>query len=132
MQRCSRVNTDFHAGFVVVAAGSAGVAGVVVVAAAELATGFEVAVAAAGAEVTDWLVNASVDAAVVTAIVAESGEGHGPGGQFVRPGQHVRQGHHACFGRQGPQLVDSEKIGPGGWCWVIHVHRRWSLKADGP
>lgn len=116
MQRCSRVNTDFHAGFVAVAAGSAGVAGVVVVAAAELATGAEVAVAAAGAEVTGWLVNASVDAAVVTAIVAESGEDHGPGGQFVRPGQHARQGHRACFGPQGPPLVDLQRIVPDGSC----------------
>lgn len=93
---------------------AAGFAGVVVVAAAELATVFEVAVAAAEAEVTDWLVNASVDSAVVTATVAESGGDHGPGGQFVRPGQHARQGHRACFGPQGPPLADLQRIVPDG------------------
>ena len=67
------------------------------------AVGVGAAVAVAVAVVV--VVVAAVVTATATAIAAGTVEGHGPGGQSARLGQHVRRDHHACFGQLGLQLV---------------------------
>lgn len=64
-----------------------------------------VGVGAAAAVAVEVVVVAALATATATAIVAGSVEGHDPGGQSARLGQHVRRDHHACFGRLGLQLV---------------------------
>lgn len=131
---------DFHAGPVEVAAETAETAG-----AAEAAEAAGVAAVAEWVVVVEveieeavvvWATGLPVIASVVAVVeivtAAESVEDHDLEGRFGQPGQHARQGLHACCGPREPQPVGSKRTVPGGWCWVIHVRRRWNLTADGP